>query len=543
MSDIITDGIDPKRRPREDDCIMSTMLQPSDMLKGEKKLHEAARQNNLAKARRLLIEKVDVDCKNNRTRLNQNEQNLISMPTSVLSIHLDRTALHWAAAEGNIDIIQLLLDNGTDVELRDKYGMGAVHCAAWFGQLESLKALVNGGARTTVQTKQGMNILHCAAQNNHLNILTFIADSLENFDVNQTERNDRTSLHLAADNGCIEAVLKLIAMKCDIHMKDKDGATALHLAAKKGNIDILKALLASGSISDDRDVDGRTALHIASENGYTEVCDLLLEYGANPNAETLKEMTPLHLSANHGHTDVVAKLLHFGCGVNAQNFQGNTALHLSAMGNHADTAKILVQAGCELDLPNYRLQTPLHAAVESGLTEVVEVLLAGGASLDAREKSGKTSLQLASRGAHVALVDTIIKAERYYSTAREYHNNDLGYVEPHAYLRRPTHPSAEQMKEILWRLSTKQLKNNEWKKLALYWKFKPEHIQAIEHQYVGPNSYKEHGFRLLIIWLHGIRKDENIMKLLFEALVAIDRRNLAGKHPTLSVLLKRFLPK
>lgn len=58
-------------------------------------------------------------------------------------------------------------------------------------------------------------------------------------------------------------------------------------------------------------------------------------------------------------------------------------------------------------------------------------------------------------------------------------------MEPHAYLRRPAHPSAEQMKEILWRLSTKQLKSNEWKKLAIYWKFKLEHIQAIEHQYVG----------------------------------------------------------
>lgn len=31
-----------------------------------------------------------------------------------------------------------------------------------------------------------------------------------------------------------------------------------------------------------------------------------------------------------------------------------------------------------------------------------------------------------------------------------------------------------------------------------------------------------------MIWLHGVRKDENVIKLLFEALVAIDRRSLAG---------------
>ena len=44
----------------------------------------------------------------------------------------------------------------------------------------------------------------------------------------------------------------------------------------------------------------------------------------------------------------------------------------------------------------------------------------------------------------------------------------------------------------------------------------------------GSNSHREHGYRLLMIWFHGIRKDENVIKLLFEGLVAIDRRALAG---------------
>jgi len=33
-----------------------------------------------------------------------------------------------------------------------------------------------------------------------------------------------------------------------------------------------------------------------------------------------------------------------------------------------------------------------------------------------------------------------------------------------------------------------------------------------------------------MIWLHGVRKDENVTKLLFEALVAIERRALAGTY-------------
>ena len=44
----------------------------------------------------------------------------------------------------------------------------------------------------------------------------------------------------------------------------------------------------------------------------------------------------------------------------------------------------------------------------------------------------------------------------------------------------------------------------------------------------GPASYKEHGYRMLLIWLHGVKKDESPTKCLFEALVAIDKRDLAG---------------
>ncbi len=44
----------------------------------------------------------------------------------------------------------------------------------------------------------------------------------------------------------------------------------------------------------------------------------------------------------------------------------------------------------------------------------------------------------------------------------------------------------------------------------------------------GPQSFKEHGYRMLLIWLHGLGKDDSPIKGLFEALVAIDKRDLAG---------------
>ncbi|XP_048736719.1 ankyrin repeat and death domain-containing protein 1A-like isoform X1 [Ostrea edulis] len=491
---------------KENDCAMSTILEPSSMTKGEINFHKAARENDLESVRKLLSEhRVNVNCKNN----------------------LDRTALHWAAANGNIEVIAKLVEDGADLESKDKYGMRPALWAAWFGHLDAIKVLITGGATPLCTNKQGMGILHCAAQNNHIAVMNFIFESLENINVNEGEMTGRTPLHLAAEAGHIEAVMRLIDMRCDADRRDKDGKTALHLAAEAGKNEVIKKLLNLGIEVSDRDAEGRTAMHIAAEEGHMKVMEALFDFEAKADTETIKEMSPLHFATMRGHSDIVNKLIDRGAQVDAVNFQGNTPLHLAALNNQPEVTRILIKKTCQVNIQNYRQQTALHIAVESGYQEIVEVLLGANASLDFREKLGKTPLQLAARGSFVAIVDMIIKADRYYEVTRDYHEKELDDLDPHLYLRQPRHPSAGQMKDILWKLATKQLKCGDWKKLALYWKFTAEHVRSIEHQYTGTHSYKEHGFRLLMIWLHGVRKDENVMRLLFEALSAIDKRSLA----------------
>lgn len=41
------------------------------------------------------------------------------------------------------------------------------------------------------------------------------------------------------------------------------------------------------------------------------------------------------------------------------------------------------------------------------------------------------------------------------------------------------------MSELLWKLAMKQLKPNDWKKLAKHWEFTDDHISAIQQQYTG----------------------------------------------------------
>ncbi|GCC21656.1 hypothetical protein chiPu_0020131, partial [Chiloscyllium punctatum] len=86
------------------------------------------------------------------------------------------------------------------------------------------------------------------------------------------------------------------------------------------------------------------------------------------------------------------------------------------------------------------------------------------------------------------------------------------------------------VRSVLWNLATKHLKPGDWKKLAEHWDFSKKHIQAVETQWTGSNSYKEHGYRMLLIWFHGIiTLGKNPIKELYESLVKIEKAKVAEK--------------
>lgn len=47
---------------------------------------------------------------------------------------------------------------------------------------------------------------------------------------------------------------------------------------------------------------------------------------------------------------------------------------------------------------------------------------------------------------------------------------------------------------------------------------------------VGPSSYKEHGFRMLMIWASGLSPDVPLARELYDALSAVDKKTIAGKN-------------
>ena len=53
----------------------------------------------------------------------------------------DLTALHLVSMDGHLDIVRLLLTEGADITIANKYGMSALHYASMFGHLDIVNCL------------------------------------------------------------------------------------------------------------------------------------------------------------------------------------------------------------------------------------------------------------------------------------------------------------------------------------------------------------------------------------------------------------------
>ena len=91
-----------------------------------------------------------------------------------------------------------------------------------------------------------------------------------------------TPLLYAALNDKSWAAEKLIRLGADVNAVNKDGKTALMLAAEQGSIKMIGDLLKAGAKPNAKTPKGETALMYAAEKGQTEVINMLVRAGADP---------------------------------------------------------------------------------------------------------------------------------------------------------------------------------------------------------------------------------------------------------------------
>ncbi|TPX58543.1 hypothetical protein SpCBS45565_g07958 [Spizellomyces sp. 'palustris'] len=91
------------------------------------------------------------------------------------------TALHMAAANGEIEVLQYLLPQLTvgDVNIGNSDGSTALHWAALNGKLDCVELLLSCGAVATIKNEQGRSPVTVAEQQGHLEVVNALLKSYE----------------------------------------------------------------------------------------------------------------------------------------------------------------------------------------------------------------------------------------------------------------------------------------------------------------------------------------------------------------------------
>ena len=264
------------------------------------------------------------------------------------------TALHWAAAAGHAGVVRRLLDAGVDpIGHGDDHELAAIGWAScWDGtdtdaHREIVQLLLDRGARHHIFSAIAMNLADEVRR-----IVRDDPSALEQ--PMSTFENLRLPLHFAVHKNR-PAMIELL----------------IRLGANPFGTDAAGFLPAAYAM----DVDADRRLHEVLRNaGHLDLFTALVVNDYLVAAEILRRVPDaasrggiLHLMAKRGHVVAVKWLLANGADPNAMWAHWDaevTPLHLAVLGNHPDSARALLDAGA-----NPRLKDSKHDSDAIGWAE------------------------------------------------------------------------------------------------------------------------------------------------------------------------------
>ncbi len=197
-----------------------------------------------------------------------------------------------------------------DVNAQDKNHFTPFLLAALNGRLEIAQVFLDHGANMNAENDWGETPLHLVSRGEY--------DSQE--------------------HGV--GIARLLARSMDANAQDKSHSTPLHWAAFCGRLEITQMLLDHGANANMKDDHGETPLHRVSQGEYDSheqgvgITRLLLACGVDVNAQDKNHFTPFLLAALNGRLEIAQVLLDHGANVNAENDGGETPLHLVSRGTY-----------------------------------------------------------------------------------------------------------------------------------------------------------------------------------------------------------------
>src|SRR5215471_10811572 len=330
------------------------------------------------------------------------------------------TAIMFAAANGDLELVRALIKAGANVKLSNQFGSSAISEASIIGNAPIVDALLKAGADPNFKNPNGETPLMESARSGHVDAAKALLAAGADINAKESWGGQSAIMWAAAQSQpAMVAFLASKDAKLNEHGKvnqwerkiiqeprpkdmNKGGFTALHYAAREGCVACVEALLKAGADPDSEDPDRETPLLLALENMHFDTAAVLIKGGADLDKWDLFGRSPVYMAAD----------------VSTLPLKGNGAMavlpspdKLSAV----DVGRMMLEKGAN---PNIQLKrrppyrdvpqdrggdgmlaqgaTPLLRAARGGDDKFVALLLENKALVDLPSKEGITPLMAAA---------------------------------------------------------------------------------------------------------------------------------------------------
>ncbi|MEM1394776.1 MAG: ankyrin repeat domain-containing protein [Cyanobacteria bacterium P01_H01_bin.150] len=336
-------------------------------------------------------------------------------------------ALFMPIVRGHIDIVKAFIAAGADVNYLWSCGSG-LHYAIHHSRLEIIELLLANGADINIREpeedgKKSTPLMETAYRGSSKIARILIEKGA---DINARDAEGKTALIIAAGFGNAEVAGELILAGADIDAKDNNGHTALMYASLCEPDDISEPIpdleeLEEISSKTEDSLEGKfkkleklgNILSNIEITGRVNVAKMLRVAGASQQGLSINDLVK---AAETGNLAKVKNLIKAGVDINGFSPTGHTALLQAVRENHIDIVKILIEAGADINLSRRRGETPLMEAAMREHTEIVKILIKAGADVNIHTDYEYTALTRAQYYGNPEIIELLKNAG-----AKNYH--------------------------------------------------------------------------------------------------------------------------
>ena len=338
------------------------------------------------------------------------------------------SAIHAACACGSRAIVDILLENGCELDRKRRFdlvSMGEAQAqtsdghasdnvivpediqffapeiesfdsepmflAAYFGHGDLVKSLIEHGAAVDA-TAYWYGKTSAETPEEELGVQF---GDVEKPSERQGFGRNATALSFAARTNRCDVISVLLDSGTDIEHLDSDAATPAMNAAWAGSLEALELLVARGAALE-QPGERSNMLHLAASKGHIECVRYILDMGLAVDSSDNHETTALMFASYDGHYEVATLLLDCGASVSRYDEDGDTPLLAASGGGHSKIANLLLARGAPVNHQNNDGMSALMASTFPRDTACLNVLLGHGANVHLRNSDGGAALNYAA---------------------------------------------------------------------------------------------------------------------------------------------------